>query len=93
ERVRERMARLRLLIEEKQAAFRRRAGEGRLPVVTLKASDEDRARQVTPALSDNFIPIEIAGEFPANQMRWAAVSHLNKCGDGSAPAWRVVANG
>jgi threonylcarbamoyladenosine tRNA methylthiotransferase MtaB len=93
ERVRERMARLRLLIEEKQAALRRRAGEGRLPVVTLKASDADRARQVTPALSDNFLPIEIAGEFPANQMRWVGVSHLNKGGDGSAPAWRVVPNG
>jgi threonylcarbamoyladenosine tRNA methylthiotransferase MtaB len=93
ERVRERMARLRGLIEEKQTAFRRRAGEGRLPVVTLKASDADRARQVTPALSDNFLPVEIAGEFPANQMPWVGVSHLNKGGDGSAPAWRVVPNG
>jgi threonylcarbamoyladenosine tRNA methylthiotransferase MtaB len=93
ERVRDRMARLRVLIEEKQAAFRRRAGEGSLPVVTLKASDEDRARHVTPALSDNFLPIEIAGEFPANQMPWVAVSHLNKGRDGSAPAWRVVPNG
>jgi threonylcarbamoyladenosine tRNA methylthiotransferase MtaB len=90
ERARERMARLRMLIEEKQAAFRRRAGDGRLPVVTLKASDADRARRVTPALSDNFLPIEIAGEFPANQMRWVAVSHPNENGDGSAPPWRVV---
>ena len=90
ERVHGRMARLRSLVEEKQAAFRRRAGEGRLPVVTLKAGDAHRGRRVTPALSDNFLPIEIAGEFPANQMRWVAVSHLNRNGDGSAPAWRVV---
>jgi threonylcarbamoyladenosine tRNA methylthiotransferase MtaB len=92
-RVRERMAQLRGLIENKQAAFRRRAGEGRLPVVTLKASDADRARRVTPALSDNFLPIEIAGEFSANQMHWVAVSHLNKSEYGCAPAWRVVPNG
>lgn len=90
ERVRERIARLRLLIEEKQAAFRTCAGEGRLPVVTLKANDADRVRRVTPALSDNFLPIEIADVFPANQMLWVAVSHLNKREDGSAPGWRVV---
>jgi threonylcarbamoyladenosine tRNA methylthiotransferase MtaB len=91
--VRERMARLRGLMEEKHAAFRRRAGERKLSVVTLKADDTHRRRGVTPALSDNFLPIEIAGEiagvFCANQMLWAAVSHLNKDGD-SAPVWRVV---
>ena len=90
ERVRERMARLRGLMEEKQAAFRRRAGDGRLPVVSLKASDADRARQVTPALSDNFLPIEIIETLPANQMLWVAVSHPKKSEDGSAPRWRVV---
>lgn len=90
ERVRERMARLRALMEEKQAAFRQRASDGRLPVVTLKANDADRARQVTPALSDNFLPIEIVETLPANQMLWVAVSHLKKNGDGSAPGWRVV---
>jgi threonylcarbamoyladenosine tRNA methylthiotransferase MtaB len=93
EAVRERMARLRALMEDKQAAFRRRAGDGRLPVVTLKATDADRARGVTPALSDNFLPIEIIEILPANQMLWVAVSHLNKGGDGSAPTWRVVPNG
>jgi threonylcarbamoyladenosine tRNA methylthiotransferase MtaB len=90
ERVRERMARLRALMEEKQTAFRQRASDGRLPVVTLKANDADRARRVTPALSDNFLPIEIVETLPANQMLWVAVSHLNKGGDGSAPGWRVV---
>jgi threonylcarbamoyladenosine tRNA methylthiotransferase MtaB len=89
EAVRERMVRLRALIAEKQAAFRRRAGEGRLPVVTLKGAEADRAREVTPAISDNFLPIEIADVFPANQMLWATVSHLNKSEDG-APVWRAV---
>jgi threonylcarbamoyladenosine tRNA methylthiotransferase MtaB len=88
--VRERMARLRALIEPKQAAFRRRAGEGRLSVVTLKRGDADRRRGVTSALSDNFLAIEIDGVFPANQMLWTAVSHLNKSEDGTAAAWRII---
>ncbi|HEY1964791.1 MAG TPA: MiaB/RimO family radical SAM methylthiotransferase [Acidobacteriaceae bacterium] len=71
----ERMARLRALIEEKQAAFRRRAGERRLSVITLKSSDAHRRQGATPALSDNFLPIEVAAVFPANQMLWTAVSH------------------
>ena len=91
EAVRERMARLRGLMEEKQAAFRRRAGESKLSVVTLKSDDAHRRQGVTPALSDNFLPMKITGVFCANQMMWAAVSHLNKSGD-SAPVWRVVPN-
>jgi threonylcarbamoyladenosine tRNA methylthiotransferase MtaB len=90
EAVRERLARLRALIADKQAAFRRQAGEGRLPVVTLKTDAADRSRSVTPALSDNFLPIEIADVFPANQMLWAAVSHPISSGDGDAPYWRVI---
>jgi threonylcarbamoyladenosine tRNA methylthiotransferase MtaB len=92
EAVRERMARLRALIAEKQAAFRQHAGGGRLPAVTLKAGAADRARKVTPALSDNFLPIEIADVFPANQMLWATVSHPNKDEAGAAQMWRVVPN-
>jgi threonylcarbamoyladenosine tRNA methylthiotransferase MtaB len=91
EAVRERMARLRALMGEKQAAFRGRVSEGGLPVVTLKAGAADRARGVTPALSDNFLAIEIDGLFPANQMLWTAVSHLNKHDDGGR-SWRVITN-
>ena len=75
EAVRERMARLKALAEEKQEAFRRRVSGDRMPVVTLKATEEHRARGRTPALSDHFVPVEIAGEFPANQMLWIDVSH------------------
>jgi threonylcarbamoyladenosine tRNA methylthiotransferase MtaB len=88
EEVRERMARLRALIERTHAAFRERAE--RLAVVTLKGGDAHRLRGATPALSDNFLPIEIVGVFPANQMLWAAVSHPNESEDGAAATWRVV---
>ncbi len=90
EMVRQRMARLRALIDEKRTAFRKRAGEGRLPVVTLKSGEEHPRWGVTPALSDNFLPIEIDGVFPANQMLWAAVSHPNNGEDGAAAMWRPV---
>jgi threonylcarbamoyladenosine tRNA methylthiotransferase MtaB len=88
--VRERMARLRALMEEKQAAFRQAASGSRLSVVTLRSSDAERERGVTRALSDNFFPIEIAGVFPVNQMLWTAVSHPTNSGDGSAPALRAT---
>jgi threonylcarbamoyladenosine tRNA methylthiotransferase MtaB len=87
--VHERLARLRALIEGKQAAFQQRAGESRLSVITLKSSEVHRGQGMTPALSDNFLPIEIAGVFPANQMLWTAVSHPMKREDSSAPAWRA----
>jgi hypothetical protein len=44
---------------------------------------------VTPALSDNFVAIEIDGLFPANEMLWTAVSHLNNCDDGER-SWRAI---
>jgi threonylcarbamoyladenosine tRNA methylthiotransferase MtaB len=88
--VRERMARLRALNEEKRAAFRERAGKERLSVVTLKRGEEHRRRGVTSALSDNFLPIEMDGVFPANQMLRAAVSHPNNSGNGYAAVWRAV---
>jgi threonylcarbamoyladenosine tRNA methylthiotransferase MtaB len=89
EQVRERMARLRALMEEKQSAFRRCVSKGMLSVVTLKAADADRRRGATPALSDNFLHIEIDDVFPANQMLWAGVSHLKNSRDG-APAWCAI---
>jgi threonylcarbamoyladenosine tRNA methylthiotransferase MtaB len=90
ETMRERMAHLRTLIEKKQAAFLRAASKGRLSVVTLKPGDLDCERGITPALSDNFLRIEIAGVFPANQMLWAAVSHPTKREDGGASVWRAT---
>jgi threonylcarbamoyladenosine tRNA methylthiotransferase MtaB len=96
EAVRERMARLRALMDIKQREFRQRAGVGKLSVVTLKATlkrgEQHERCAVTPALSDNFLAIEIDGVFPANQMLWADVSHPNKGEDGAAQVWRIVPN-
>ena len=89
--VRERMARLRALMEAKQSAFRERLGGQRLSVVTLAAEDSHRRRGVTPALSDNFLHIEIGGIFSANRMLWARVPHRKKqTDDDGAPAWQVI---
>jgi threonylcarbamoyladenosine tRNA methylthiotransferase MtaB len=92
EAVRERMAQLRALMEIKQMEFRQRAGLGRLSLITLKRGEQHERRGVTPALSDNFLAIEIDGVFPANQMLWADVSHPNKGEDGAAQMWRIVPN-
>jgi threonylcarbamoyladenosine tRNA methylthiotransferase MtaB len=91
EAVGERMKRLRALMEDKQAAFRERVSRGRLSVVTLKASDAHRARGMTPALSDNFLAVEIAGDFSANQMLWADVCHRKNDENGSTAAgWCAI---
>ena len=73
---RKRMARLRALADEKGAAFRQQATARRLAAITLKPSDNQRARGVTPVLSDNFLALEIAGTIPANRMLWTCVSSL-----------------
>jgi threonylcarbamoyladenosine tRNA methylthiotransferase MtaB len=93
--VRDRMARLRTLADEKNAAFRTRAQHQRLSVVTLKSRPEHESRGVTPAVSDNFLHLELAGRFSANQMLWAAVSTGESSPrespqDGSAARWRAI---
>jgi threonylcarbamoyladenosine tRNA methylthiotransferase MtaB len=90
EAVRDRMARLRALADEKNAAFRRRAEQKQLSVVTLKAKAEHDRRTVTPAVSDNFLHIEICGKFSPNQMLWVAVSNGESARDGSATAWHAI---
>lgn len=90
EAVRNRMARLRSLADEKNAAFRKRAQQQRLSVVTLKAKPEQESRGVTPAVSDNFLHLEVAGRFSANQMLWVAVSAGEGSKNSSAAAWRAI---
>jgi threonylcarbamoyladenosine tRNA methylthiotransferase MtaB len=94
-RVRDRMARLRTLADEKNSDFRERAQHRRLPVVTLKSKPEHDRQGVTPAVSDNFLHLELAGRFSANQMLWAAVSLRESSPgespqDGSAGPWRAI---
>ncbi len=78
--VKERMARLQSLMEERQTARRRTLSGSRLAVVTLKASAEQHARGVIPALSDTFLPVEIRGSEASNQMHWVCVQNAEKAG-------------
>jgi threonylcarbamoyladenosine tRNA methylthiotransferase MtaB len=64
EAVKERKAALKALISRKNEAFRARFVGGELPVVTLRGGDS----AVTEALSDNFIPVQVAGSWAANEM-------------------------
>lgn len=68
--VAERMAALRALADEKAAAFRRRFHGRTLSAVTL----EGGAAGQTPALSANFLKVEIAGAIPANRMVEVSIS-------------------
>lgn len=89
--VHERMAGLRALMEEKEAAFRDRLIGKRLSVVTLTTHESQRQRGVTPTVSDNFLHIEIEGIFSANQMLWGSVCHRkNGETNGSAAGWQII---
>ncbi len=78
--VEERLGRLRRLIAEKNLAFRQSFVGNSLPVVTLKPSPDDQRRGVTPAISDNFIKVEIGVTRPANQMLTAHISSITSAG-------------
>jgi threonylcarbamoyladenosine tRNA methylthiotransferase MtaB len=70
EAVAERMAALRALAEEKASVFRRRFEGRMLSAVTLEGGTAEQ----TPALSANFLKVEIAGAIPANRMVEASIS-------------------
>ena len=67
--VAERMAALRALAEAKSREFRRRFEGRTFSAVTLEGGDDEQ----TPALSANFLKIEIKGAMPANRMVEAEV--------------------
>jgi threonylcarbamoyladenosine tRNA methylthiotransferase MtaB len=70
--VEERMAALRRLAAVKHLAFRQRFVGGELAAITLEGSSPDR----TPALSDNFLKLDLAGSLAANQSVRAIVTGL-----------------
>ncbi len=76
EAVKERKAALRALISAKNEVFRRRFLASTLPVITL-AGDSD---QVTETLSDNFLTVSVAGQFPANRLLRLRVRGLSEGG-------------
>jgi threonylcarbamoyladenosine tRNA methylthiotransferase MtaB len=72
----ERMAALRALGAEKARAHRIRFAGRTLPAITLHTSDSMAARGYTVALTDNFLPVELDGNFSANQLIRVRVTGL-----------------
>lgn len=60
----QRIAALRVLADEKARRFRCRFVDRTLSAVTLEGGDAEH----TPALSANFLKVEVAGAIPANRM-------------------------
>jgi threonylcarbamoyladenosine tRNA methylthiotransferase MtaB len=85
EAVRERMARLRALIDARRGAFCAKFVGRELSVVTLQTSEGGSARNVTRALSDNFLSLELAADLPANQMLSAYVESVTENGLAARP--------
>ena len=77
EAVEERMATLRALAAEKTATHRRQFVGRTLDVLTLRTPGEAVARECTAALTDNFLPVEIAGRCAPNQLLRVRVRSLN----------------
>jgi threonylcarbamoyladenosine tRNA methylthiotransferase MtaB len=76
EAVKERKAALRALIAKKNEAFRARFVSGELSVVTLRGGDST----VTEALSDNFIPVMVNGNWPPNGVLRVKIGNLTADG-------------
>lgn len=78
-----RMAALRALADEKAQAFRSRFTGRSLSVVTL----EGRSAAQTPALSANFLKVEVEGALPANRM---VEAHISSGAHKSVLAGRII---
>lgn len=76
ETVQERMNTLRALARQKSAAHRMQAIGRQLPAITLHTPPALAARGVTEALTDNFLPVELEGSYPANQLLRIAATSL-----------------
>jgi threonylcarbamoyladenosine tRNA methylthiotransferase MtaB len=84
--VEERMGALRALAAEKNHAHRRRFVGRELAAITLNASPDQAGRRRTPALTENFLPVEIDGRLPANWLLRVRVTALNEEGGLEATA-------
>ena len=76
EAVLDRMSTLRSLAREKSIAHRRQMIGRKLPGITLHTPAAMAARGGTEALTDNFLPVELDGSYPANQLLRIAVTGL-----------------
>jgi threonylcarbamoyladenosine tRNA methylthiotransferase MtaB len=75
--VEERMAALRALADEKTRSHRAKMNGRELEAITLRTSDDLAGRGRTSALTENFLPVEIEGRIPPNQLLRALVTRLN----------------
>jgi threonylcarbamoyladenosine tRNA methylthiotransferase MtaB len=66
--VSERMAALRKLASEKSSQHRNKAVGTQLEAITLHTPAELAARGRTLTLTENFLPVELCGSLPANQL-------------------------
>jgi threonylcarbamoyladenosine tRNA methylthiotransferase MtaB len=74
--VEERMATLRALATEKTRLHRSRFIGRKLSAITLHTPQPLADSSFTAALTENFLPIDIEGQFPANQLLQVRVSAL-----------------
>lgn len=79
--VEERMAVLRALDAEKRREHRQRFVGQSLDALTLHTPKALAARGRTAALTENFLPVELEGVFPANQPLRVAVRGLTEAGE------------
>jgi hypothetical protein len=85
--VNERMTALRGLIEQKNLAFRSTFVGKQLSAVTLvspKGKYASEMRPLTPAMTDNFISVEITGNLPPNLLISAQIADLTAHGVSAA---------
>jgi threonylcarbamoyladenosine tRNA methylthiotransferase MtaB len=84
----ERMSTLRDLAVEKSLAHRRSFVGHALAAITLATDAKLAEQKKTTAISENFIPIEIKGQFPANELLQVHVKSVDTEGNlhGEVPA-------
>lgn len=75
--VEERMAALRALAAQKSETHRRCFVGRELEAITLHTPAELEARNRTSALTENFLPVEIEGQLPANRLVRVRVTGLD----------------
>jgi threonylcarbamoyladenosine tRNA methylthiotransferase MtaB len=78
--VEERMAALRAVAAEKTKVHRRRFVGRDLAAITLHTQDAVAKLGYTAALSENFLPINLGGHFPANQLLGVRVTGVHSDG-------------
>jgi threonylcarbamoyladenosine tRNA methylthiotransferase MtaB len=88
--VSERMAALRNLAAEKSKAHRRCFAGRELEAITLHTPPELAVLGRTSALTENFLPVEIAGQLPANRLVRLRATGLNAEGTLKA-TWDALA--